>query len=60
MMLIVEPLEVLALPLKRRIAWEPLPPKELPVIGVVEMFNNSVSPRLPNWDEDRGNTVEET
>ncbi len=60
MVLIVEPLEVFALPLKRRIARKPLPPKELPVIGVVEMLNNSVSPRLPNRDENGGNTIEET
>jgi hypothetical protein len=60
MMLIMEPLEVLALPLKRCIAREPLPSKKLPVIGVVEMLDNSVSPRLPNRDKNRGNTVEET
>jgi len=38
-MLVVEPLEVLALSFEHRIAWEPLSPKELTIVCVIEVFN---------------------
>jgi hypothetical protein len=60
MMLVVEPLKILALTLESCIAWKPLPPKELTVIGVVEVFDDTVSPWLPNGDKNRCNTVVKT
>jgi hypothetical protein len=56
---VVEALKVLCLPLERRITREPLPPEELAVIGVVEVFHDPVPPRLADGDENRGDTVVE-
>ena len=58
MILVVESLKIFALSLKGRIAWKPLPPKELAVIGVIEVFDDTVSPRLFDRNEYRRNAVE--
>ena len=60
MILVVESLKIFALSLKGRIAWKPLPPKELAVIGVIEVFDDTVSPWLPNGDKNGRNTVVKT
>jgi hypothetical protein len=57
MVLIVKALEILALPFQSRVTWEPLPPVELFVIGVVETFDNAITPRFTNRDKDGGNPV---
>ena len=56
---VVKALEVLRLPFQHRVAREKLPPEELPVIGVVEVLHDPVSPRLADGDEDRGDAVVE-
>jgi hypothetical protein len=56
---VVKTLEVLCLLLQRSIAREPLPPEELPVIGVVEVLHHPVAPRLADGDEYRGDAVVE-
>ena len=56
---VVKPLKVLCLPLQRGVRREPLPPEELPVIRVVEVFHHSVAPRLADGNEDRGDAVVE-
>jgi hypothetical protein len=57
MVLIVKALEILALPFKSCVTWEPLPPVELFVIGVVETFDNAIAPRFTDRDKDGGNPV---
>jgi hypothetical protein len=56
---VVKALKVFGLPLQCRVAREKLPPEELPVIGVVEVFHDPVAPRLACGDEDRGDAVVE-
>jgi hypothetical protein len=51
----MEALKTLALSFNGCIAWEPLCPKELPVVGVVKVLNHSVSPRLSNGNKHRRN-----
>jgi hypothetical protein len=60
MVLVVKPLKILALTLESCIAWKPLSSKKLPTVRVVKVFNYAVSPRLPNGDKNRCNTVEKT
>ena len=56
---VVKTLKVLCLPLERGVRGEPLPPEELAVIGVVEVFHDPVPPRLTDGNEDRGDAVVE-
>ncbi len=56
---VVKTLKVLRLPFQRRVAREKLPPEELPVIDVVEVFHDPVAPWLADGDEDRGDAVVE-
>jgi hypothetical protein len=60
MMLIMKPLKILALTFESRIAREPLPPKELVVVGVIEALHDSITPRFSNRDEYRCYAVEQT
>lgn len=58
-MLVVEPLEVLALSFEHCIAWEPLSPKELTIVCVIEVFNHRIPPRLAEGDEHGGHLIEQ-
>lgn len=58
MMCVVEPLKTLALSFDGCVAWEPLCPKEFPVVGVVKVLNDSVSPRLSDGNKHRRNAEE--
>ena len=57
MMAVMEPLEVLALPLEGLVVREPLPAKEHLVVGIVEPLHIPVSPRLADGDKDRRDPV---
>lgn len=57
MVLVMKSLEILTLPFQSRITWEPLPPIELFVIGVVKAFNDAIAPRFADGDENGGNPV---
>lgn len=57
---VVKTLKVFCLLLQRGITREPLPSKELAVIGIVEVFHDPVAPRLADGNEDRGDAVVET
>ncbi len=57
MVLIVKALEILALPFQSRITWEPLPPVELFVIGVVKALDEAIAPRFTDRDKNGGNPV---
>lgn len=57
MMAVMEPLEVLALPLEGLVAREPLPAKEHLVVGIVEPLHIPVSPGLADGDKDRRDSV---
>jgi len=59
MLCVVKELKTLAPSLKGCIAWEPLCPKELPAVRVVETLDDSVSPRFPNGNKHRCNAEEE-
>lgn len=48
---VMEALEILALPFQMGIAVEPLPPEKLFVVGIVEAFDYSISPRLRDRNE---------
>ena len=50
-MLVVKPLKMLALFLQGLIICEPLPAKEVAVIGVVKVLHRPVSPRLSDRNE---------
>jgi hypothetical protein len=56
----MEPLKTFALLLNGCIAWEPLCPKEFPVVGVVEMLDDGVSPGFSNGNKHWGNAKEKT
>jgi len=60
MMLVMKPLKIFALSLKSRIAWKPLFPKELLAVRVVKAFNDTISPWLPDGNENGCNAVEKT
>jgi len=57
MMAVMEPLEVLALPLEGLVAREPLPAKEHLVVGIVEPLHIPVAPGLADGDKDRRDPV---
>ena len=57
MMAVMEPLEVLALPLEGLVVREPLPAKEHLVVGIVEPLHIPVSPGLADGDKDRCDPV---
>ena len=59
-MLVVEPLKIFALPFESCIARKPLPAEEFPVVGVIEVLNDAISPRLPNGNEHRSHPIEQT
>jgi len=56
----VKPLKMFALPLECCIALKPLSSEELFVIGIVKAFNDTVSPRLSDGDEHRGDAKMQT
>lgn len=58
MLCVVERLKTLTLSFDGYIAWEPLRPKKLPAVRVVEMLDDSVSPRLSNRNKHWGNAEE--
>ena len=60
MMFIVKPLKIFTLPFQGAIAWKPLLPEKLFVVGVIETFNSTVSPRFANWNEYRLNAKMQT
>jgi hypothetical protein len=58
--LVVEPLEVLALPFEVGVARKPLPSEKLLVVGVVEALDRPVAPRFSDGNEHRCDAVEQT
>lgn len=60
MMLIVEPLKILALAFESFITMKPLSAKELVVVRIVKAFNRSISPGLAHRDENRLDSIVET
>lgn len=58
MLCVVEPLKTLALSFDGCVRWEPLCPEELPVVRVVEMLDDGVSPRFSNGNKHWGNAEE--
>ena len=57
MVLIVKALEILALSLQSRIAWEPLPSIELFIIGVIKALDDAIAPRFTDRDKNWGDAV---
>ena len=57
---VMEPLEVLALPLERGIARKPLSPEKVFIIGVIEAFNDTIAPGFLDWDENRCDAIIKT
>lgn len=60
MMLVMEPLKVLALAFKSFVTMKPLSAKELAAVSVVKTLNRSISPGLANRDENRLDPIVET
>jgi hypothetical protein len=54
---VVKTLKMFCLLLQRGIAREPLPPEELPIIRVVEVFDHPVAPGLADGNEYRSDTI---
>jgi hypothetical protein len=54
---IVKTLKMFCLLLQGCIAREPLPPEELPVVRIVEVFDHPVAPGLADGNEDRRDTI---
>ena len=59
MLVFSKALEILAPLFQSCITWEPRSLVELPVIGVVNAFNDVMTPRFNDRDKDRGNLVTE-
>jgi hypothetical protein len=57
MLFIVKSLEIFTLLLQESITGKPLPAKEFSVVGIVKMFNNTITPRFSNGNKHWLNAV---
>ena len=55
-----KPLKIPALLLENGVARKPLPSEKLLVVRVVEVFDDTVTPRLPDRDKDRVDAIGKT